>query len=126
VSVLGCVVAVTVVLGADAFLDGSTATTLNECVVAAARRSTVTARSPVHCRLSAETRAPFAKTRYVQQVESSSATGGQARPTADEVVPVTETTGAAGGVLSTGSVTVTVLVFADSRPFVSPAHMTNE
>jgi hypothetical protein len=41
-------------------------------------------------------------------------------------VPVTETTGAAGGVLSTGSVTVTVLLFADSWPFASPAHMTNE
>jgi hypothetical protein len=50
----------------------------------------------------------------------------QARPTVDEVVRVTETTGAAGGVVSTGSVTVTVLLFADSRPFASPAHMTNE
>ncbi|MFL5954668.1 MAG: hypothetical protein ACJ76I_11235 [Gaiellaceae bacterium] len=36
-----------------------------------------------------------------------------------------ETTGAAGGVVSTGSVTVTVL-FADSRPFASPAQMANE
>jgi hypothetical protein len=69
---------------------------------------------------------PSAKTRYVQHVESSSATTGQERPTVDEVVPVTETTGAAGGVVSTGSVTVTVLLFADSRPFASPAHMTND
>jgi hypothetical protein len=44
----------------------------------------------------------------------------------DEVVPVIETTGAAGGVVSTGNVTVTLLLFADSRPFASPAHMTNE
>jgi hypothetical protein len=44
----------------------------------------------------------------------------------EEVVPVTETTGAAGGVVSTGSVTVNVLLFLDSRPFASPAHMTNE
>jgi hypothetical protein len=28
--------------------------------------------------------------------------------------------------VSTGSVTVSVLVFADSRPFASPAHITNE
>ncbi|MFL5921073.1 MAG: hypothetical protein ACJ75Q_13005 [Gaiellaceae bacterium] len=41
----------------------------------------------------------------MQQVESSSATAGQVRrPGVDEVVPVTETTGAAGGVVSTGSV----------------------
>ena len=72
------------------------------------------------------TRLPSAKTRYLQQVESSSATRSHARPTVDEVVPVTETTGAAGGVVSTGSVTVTLLLFADSRPFASPAHMTNE
>jgi hypothetical protein len=47
VSVLGCVVAVAAALGADALPDGSTATTVNEYVVAAASRSTVTARSPV-------------------------------------------------------------------------------
>jgi hypothetical protein len=99
---------------------------VNEYVLAAARRSTVSARSPVHWRLSALTRTPFAKTRYVQQVWSSSATGPQASPTVDEVVPVTETTGAAGDVVSTGSVTVNVLLFAVSRPFASPAHMTNE
>ena len=67
-SVVGCVVAVTAALGADAFLDGSTATIVNEYVVAAARRSTVTARSPVQWRLSGLTRKPFAKTLYVQQV----------------------------------------------------------
>jgi hypothetical protein len=44
----------------------------------------------------------------------------------DEVVPVTETTGAAGGVVSTGSVTVSVLLLADSWPFALPAHITNE
>ena len=32
----------------------------------------------------------------------------------DEVLPVTETTGAAGGVVSTGVVTVSVLLFLDS------------
>ena len=85
-SVVGCVVAVTAALGADAFPDGSTATIVKECVVAAASRSTVTARSPVHWRLSAVTRTPFAKMRYLQQVESSSATGSHARPTVDEVV----------------------------------------
>jgi hypothetical protein len=42
----------------------------------------------------------------------------------DEVVPVTETTGAARGLVSTGSVTVTMLL--DSRPLESSAHMTNE
>jgi hypothetical protein len=99
---------------------------VNECVVAAASRSTVTARSPVHWRLSALTRTPFAKIRYLQQVESSSLTGPHARRTIDEVVSVTETSGAAGGVVSTGSVTVNLLLFADSRPLASPAHMTNE
>jgi hypothetical protein len=34
VSVVGCVVVVTAALGADAFRDGSTATTVNEYVVA--------------------------------------------------------------------------------------------
>ena len=43
--------AVTAALGADAFPDGSTATTVNEYVVAAASRSTVAARSPVHSTL---------------------------------------------------------------------------
>jgi hypothetical protein len=75
--------------------------------------------------LSALTRTPFAKTRYLQQVESS-LTGPHARPTVDEVVSVTETSGAAGGAVSTGSVTVRLLLFADSRPLASPAHMTNE
>jgi hypothetical protein len=42
----------------------------------------------------------------------------------DEVVPVTETTGAARSLVSTGSVTVTMLL--DSRPLESSAHMTNE
>jgi hypothetical protein len=60
VSLVGCVVAVTAPLGADAFRDGSTATTVNEYVVAAASRSTVTARSPVHWTFAG---APFAKTR---------------------------------------------------------------
>jgi hypothetical protein len=50
----------------------------------------------------------------------------QASAAVDELVPVTEITGAAGGVLSTSSVTVTVLLFADTWPFASPAHMTNE
>ncbi len=62
----------------------------------------------------------------MQHVESSSATAFHARLTVDEVVPVTETTGVAGGLVSTGSVTVALLLFADSRPFASPAHMTNE
>jgi hypothetical protein len=62
VSALASVVAVTTALGADALPDGSTATTVNECVVAAASRRTVAARSPVH---STFARAPFAKTRYV-------------------------------------------------------------
>src|SRR5262245_597776 len=97
-------------LGADALFDGSTATTENEWVVAAASRNTVTARGPVQSRLSIVTKLPSAKTRYEQQVESSSATAGHARPTVDEVVPVTETTGAGGGVVSTGNVTVTVLL----------------
>jgi Flp pilus assembly protein CpaB len=99
---------------------------VNECVVAAASRSTVTVRSPVHWRLSAVTRTPLAETRYVQQVESSSLTGSHARPMVDEVVPVTETTGAGGRVVPTGNVTVTLLLFADSRPFASPALMTDE
>jgi hypothetical protein len=46
VSVLGRVFAVTAPLGADALRDGWTATTVKECGVAAASRSTVTARSP--------------------------------------------------------------------------------
>jgi hypothetical protein len=62
----------------------------------------------------------------VQQVESSSATGPHERSTVDDVLPVTVTTGAAGGVVSTGSLTVTVLLFADCRPLASPAHITNE
>jgi hypothetical protein len=62
-SVVGGVVALTGALGADALRDGSTATTVNECVVAAARRKTVTARSPVQCRLPMGTCAPSAKTR---------------------------------------------------------------
>ena len=41
----------------------------------------------------------------MQHAESSAATAGQERPTVDEIVPVTETTGAARGVVSTGSVT---------------------
>ena len=110
-SVDGCVVAVTAALGADAFRDGSTATTVNEYVVAPASRRTVNDRSPVDRTFARE---PFAKTRYVQQVWSSSATGPQARSTVDEVLPVTETTGAAGGVVSTGVVIVSVLLFADS------------
>jgi hypothetical protein len=64
VSVLASVVAVTAALGADAFPDGSTATTVNECVVSAASRSTVTARSPVHWTFAGT---PFAKTPYVQR-----------------------------------------------------------
>jgi hypothetical protein len=44
-------------------------------------------------------------------------TGSQARSTVDEVVPVTETTGAAGGVVSTGSVTVTVLLWRTPGPW---------
>ena len=44
----------------------------------------------------------------------------------DEVLPVTETTGAAGGVVSTGVVTVSVLLCLDSWPLALPAHMTNE
>src|SRR4051794_2217192 len=109
VSVLAGVVAVTVALGAEALCDGSTATTENECAVEAASRSTVTDRAPVQCRLSGDAGVPSTATRYVQQVLSSSATAGHDSPTVDEVVPVTETTGAAGGVVSTGSVTVTVL-----------------
>jgi hypothetical protein len=60
VSVLGCVVAVTGALGADAFRDGSTATTVNEYVVAPRSRRTVTVRSPVHRTFARE---PFAKMR---------------------------------------------------------------
>ena len=84
---------------------------MNEYVVAPASRMTFTDRSPVGSKL---TREPFAKTRYVQQVWSSSAIGPHARSTVDEVLPVTETTGAAGGVVSTGVVTVSVLLVLDS------------
>ena len=65
VSLPGAVLAVTAALGADAFPEGSTATTVNEYVVAAASRSTVAARSPVHSTLAST---PSTKTRYVQQV----------------------------------------------------------
>ena len=71
--------------------------------------------------------APLVKTRYpsVHQVMSS-VDAVHDSSTCEGPLTNPESSGAVGGVVSTGSVTVSVLLCADARPFESPAHITNE